>query len=290
VDIPNSLADSPAAVHRVAGPIAAPSGPYGEQAWWIPVRTTGSREVLLEARVYRPSGSGPFPLVTINHGVPRDESDINLRKIRLRFQQAAQWFVNRGFAVAVPLRHGFGKSEGDFAEQSGPCDSRNYIAEGGATSLDMLDVIRYMQKQTFVDARKVIVVGQSGGGLGALVIAGDAPDGVLGIISFAGSRGSAKTGTVCCETDLVSTMAILGARNRLPGIWLFSENDQYFGSALAPPLFRAYSTVSIPSVTFVRLPSFGGDGHRILYDANPELWAKPVSSFLRRLVPNESDR
>lgn len=252
--------------------------------WRIPVVATSGKTVLLQAEVYRPSGNDPFPLATINHGVPRDESIENLRRTKLRFSQAAEWFARRGFAVAVALRQGFGDSEGEFSEHSGPCEDRDYLAEGRATAADMLGIVAYMQNQPFVDATRIVIVGQSGGGLGALTIATNPPAGVLGIVSFAGARGSKEPGMVCCEEKLVAAMGILGAQNRLPGVWLFSENDQYFGSALANQLYEAYASASTPKVGFVRLPSFGNDGHRILYAATPDVWSSPVAAFLEKLA------
>ena len=221
--------------------------------------------------------------MTINHGVPRDESPENLKKTRIRFSKAAEWFAGRGFAVAVALRRGFGDSEGEYSERSGPNDDRDFLAESRATAANMLEIIEFMQRQPFVDPTQVIVVGQSGAGLGALTIATDPPPGIRGIISFAGARGSKEPGMVCCEERLVEAMASLGSRNRLPGLWLFSDNDRYFAPPLADRLFAAYSGASAAKVTFVRLPPFGTDGHRVLYDANPAIWAGNVAAFLGRL-------
>ena len=257
------------------------SGVHSEP-WRIPVPATSGNTVLLQAKIYFPPGKGPFPLVTINHGVPRDESTENLRKTKLRFYQAAQWFAKRGFVVAVALRQGFGDSEGEFSEQSGPCEDRDYLAEGRATAADMLGIVTFMQSQTFVDAMRVIIVGQSGGGLGALTVATKPPPGVLGVISFAGARGSKEPGMVCCEDRLIVAMTTLGTQNQLPGIWLFSENDQYFGPHLADRLYSAYSNASTPEVGFVRLPPFGSDGHRTLYAVAPMTWSSHLEAFLEK--------
>lgn len=252
--------------------------------WRIPVAAASGKTVLLQAEVYLPPGDGSFPLATINHGVPRDESPEYLKKTKVRFSQAAEWFARRGFAVAVALRQGFGGSEGEFSEHSGPCEDRDYLAEGRATAADMLGIVAHMQRQSFVDATRIVIVGQSGGGLGALTIATNPPTGVLGMVSFAGARGSKEPGMVCCEEKLVAAMEMLGAQNRLPGIWLFSENDQYFGPALANRLYAAYASASTPEVGFVPLPCFGNDGHRILYDAMPDVWSPPVAAFLEKLA------
>ena len=94
------------------GPTEAAQGSYNQQSWWVPMQEA-SRSItphLLEARVYRPAGTGPFPLVTINHGAPRPGTDV--QQARPGFAAAARWFVRRGFAVVVPMRRGYGHSGG----------------------------------------------------------------------------------------------------------------------------------------------------------------------------------
>ncbi len=88
-----------------AGPAGAPFGPDNWQQWWVPITTsaTGDRVFLLETVVYRPSGDGPFPLVTINHGKPRG-GEAAARSMHPGYDRAAGWFVDHGFAVAVPMR------------------------------------------------------------------------------------------------------------------------------------------------------------------------------------------
>lgn len=94
-----------------AGPAGAPLGPDNWQQWWVPIMTpaTGDRVFLLETVVYRPAGNGPFPLVTIDHGKPRG-SETMVPEMHPGYDVAAGWFVDHGFAVAVPMRRGYGSS------------------------------------------------------------------------------------------------------------------------------------------------------------------------------------
>jgi hypothetical protein len=87
----------------------------------------GSEESLLETTMYRPSGPGPFPLVTINHGKPRPDGT-DPSAMRPSFGAAAHWFVDRGFAVAVPMRRGYGLSSSPISDTAGPCSDRDYFA------------------------------------------------------------------------------------------------------------------------------------------------------------------
>ncbi len=46
------------------------------------------------------------------------------------FHAQAIEFARRGFAAVVLMRRGYGDSGGSYAESSGPCARRNYLARG----------------------------------------------------------------------------------------------------------------------------------------------------------------
>jgi predicted acyl esterase len=150
---------------RRAGSVNVPLGPDNKQLWWVPI-DTGIGQSLLETIVYRPSGPGPFPLVTINHGKPRP-GGADPSAMHPAFGAAAHWFVDRGFAVAVPMRRGYGSSQGPISDTAGPCSDRDYFATALTTAVDIGGVVAYLRNQYFVDRNRVVVVGQSYGGLGA---------------------------------------------------------------------------------------------------------------------------
>jgi len=100
---------------------------------------------------------------------------------------------------------------------------------------------------------------------------------VVGVINFAGGR-KAATG------DLVGAAAKLGERNRLPQLWLYSANDKLYDPALAHAMYDAFAKRSRFKVEFSELPSFSNNGHRIIYDASPTLWAAPVERFLQSVA------
>ena len=117
--------------------MAARGLPYLLEQWWVPIMTPaiGSRVFLLETVVYRPTGDGPFPLVTINHGKPRGGEAVD-QTMHLDYVLAAQWFVDRGFAVAVPMRRGYGSSQGEIGDIAGNCDDRDYFTSARLTPRD----------------------------------------------------------------------------------------------------------------------------------------------------------
>src|SRR6185436_8021615 len=74
---------------------------------------------------FKPDGDGPFPLVIISHG--RAAAAVDRAKVpRQRYTDAARYFVQRGFAVVVPTRKGYGETGGSDPEHSGACVNPAY--------------------------------------------------------------------------------------------------------------------------------------------------------------------
>ena len=277
-----------AAADPQAGPAGAPLGPDNWQQWWVPVTTaaTGSRVFLLETVVYRPTGEGPFPLVTINHGKPRGGAAA-ARVMHPGYAGAAGWFVDRGFAVAVPMRRGYGASQGEIGDIAGSCNDRDYFTSARLTAAEIEGVIAYMQRQSFVDPKNVVVLGHSWGALGALGVAYDAPTGVVGIINFAGGGGSFAPGQICGGPDRLTTdIGRLGTSDHIPELWLYAENDHYFAPPLAHAMFEVYRAKARAPITFVDLPPFDTDGHFTIVRGAPTIWAPAVGDFLAGLPKN----
>ena len=244
----------------------------------LPITVSGEK-FNLEARVFHPPGNGPFPLVIINHGTPISIADAGAAK--LGFTQAAEWFAHNGSVVVVPLRPGFGNSDGPYMEPEGRCNNRDYVSEGRETAKVEAAIVASAAKFPDVDAIHIIVVGHSAGGFGAIALGDEPPSGVIGIINFAGGRGGDDNEEICGgKKRLIDATRDLGSNNQIPQLWLYGANDHFFPPSLGHALFDAYKEGSKAPMTFVDLPSFGKDGHQILSDANPSVWSEPVSQFI----------
>jgi dienelactone hydrolase len=236
----------------------------------------------LAARMFHPPGPGPFPLVIINHGTPVSLRDAAGEK--LGYTNAARWFANQGYVVLVVLRPGFGASDGPYLEKSGPCDHRDYVQDGRETAAVESAIVRAASQLPKIDPHRIVVVGQSAGGFGAIALADDPPPGVAGVISFAGGRGGDDHDNICGGTQrLVDATATFGRANRLPQLWLFAANDHFFAPPLAHAMFQAYQAGSQPPLRFIDLPAFADDGHKTFSNADPSVWAQPVLSFLHQI-------
>jgi dienelactone hydrolase len=270
-----------AALGIAAGPALAQDSAGGSaRDQRLAIRLDG-RTFSLAARVFRPNGSGPFPLVVINHGTPVSVKDA--ANERLGYTKGARWFTAHGFVVVVALRPGFGDSDGPYMETGGPCDDRDYAHEGRETAAVESAIVRSAARLPDVDPAHIVVVGQSAGGFGAIALAAAPPPGVVGVISFAGGRGGDDHERVCSgAARLAQAARVFGAANRVPQFWLFAANDHFFAPPVAHAVPGLQRRLAAP-VRFVDLLPFDGDGHLTFGEANPSVWAPEVAQFLARV-------
>jgi hypothetical protein len=90
-----------------------------EQVVKIPVsekRLSGEKQFNLEATIFKPNGEGPFPLLILSHGSPRGGETERHAMKRARYIHQSREFINMGFVVALPMRRGYGHSDGNWAE------------------------------------------------------------------------------------------------------------------------------------------------------------------------------
>ncbi|HVJ56116.1 MAG TPA: alpha/beta hydrolase [Aliidongia sp.] len=240
----------------------------------------GGSEITLEGTVTRPDRPGRFPLALINHGSPRKREDDSLVS-PTRFSAVAIDFARRGWAAVVVMRRGYGRSGGSVVENSGPCNDPDYLQAADRSADDVTSVLQALRRVDWVDPDRVLLVGQSTGGMAVLATAARSPPGVVGILNFAGGRGSRGPDDVCRPDLLVAAMGGFGRTTKIPSLWIYAENDHYFGPELARSMFRDYAAHGAPA-EFFAAPQNGEDGHGLFLNGI-ELWREPVEGFLRKL-------
>ncbi len=193
-------------------------------------------------------------------------------------------FARRGWAAVILMRRGYGDSGGGYAERVGPCDNPDYVKAASASVADMRAAIAHLSSRPDIDPARIVSAGQSAGGLATVALTADPPKGLVAGISFAGGRGSRSEDEVCREERLVEAMRRFGQRSRLPMLWVYTENDRFFGPALARKMRDAFVGAG-GQVQFVLMPPFGRDGHSLFAQGIPQ-WTPVVDKFFeaQRLV------
>jgi dienelactone hydrolase len=242
----------------------------------IPTPDSGARG--LEAILLRPDLPGRLPLVLINHGSPPTGEE-RRNTTPLGYLPQAMEFARRGWAAVIVMRRGFGDSAGAYAESVGFCPNPDFLTAALASAADLRATVHHLQQRPDIDRSRLLVVGQSTGGLATVALSADPPAGMLAAINFAGGMRSPR----CIDKlePLVTAVSTLGKRSRVPMLWVYSENDQYFGPELAERLRDAFSAGG-GNVEFVKALPFGKDGHSLFTGRGIPYWVPYVDRFLAK--------
>lgn len=223
----------------------------------------------------------PAPVLVLGHGrAAYAEKRAGLGRARMSRESA--FFVRRGFIVAVPTRIGYGVSGGEDVEDSGACQDKRYAPGYAAAARQTLQVLEAVRTQR-PDAAKnrAVVVGQSYGGATAIAVGAAQPAGVQAVINFAGGGGGnpqTQPGRPCGPQRLEQLFAGYGATLRIPSLWLYAQNDLYFGATYPKEWFSAFRAAG-GTGEFIQFPPQGEDGHQTFSRA-PEVWQPRVAEFL----------
>jgi dienelactone hydrolase len=246
-----------------------------EKVVWVPMSVPGG-EVRLQTTVYKPDGPGPFPLVIISHGVPFEKTLESEIRSRHRYCLQSEEFVKRGFAVAIPMRRGYGKSSGGKNEAM-----VNIAAFGLLDAQDIQATIDFMSREPSIDGKRIVLVGQSGGGLASLAHGSFGNPDVRGIINFAG--GLRRTGVAAWELDMAQAFGMYAKTTKAPSLWFYTENDSYFSPTTARGAYEAYKQ-SGGQARYLALPPFKKDGHGLFGDGEGRtIWVGEVDKFLSQI-------
>jgi dienelactone hydrolase len=184
----------------------------------------------------------------------------------------------------MPLRRGFGATGGEFAEDPGTCNDAAYSRGERAAAADVLAAYAFARRLPYVDASRIILAGQSAGGVAALYAAAQAPDGLLAVVSFAAGRGAdpARPGVPCAGERMAAVFEEVGRSLRAPALLYYTENDLLFGPQASRAWFARLKAGGA-GAEYVLQPPFGANGHFLFTDpAGAALWLPVVERFFAR--------
>ncbi|MDO5652737.1 MAG: alpha/beta hydrolase [Brachymonas sp.] len=232
---------------------------------------------------------GPRPLAVLLHGRPADEkSRVTLG--RARFTAAVNYLTRMGYVVAVPTRVGYGVSTGPDLEASGSCTQRNFAPGFDAAAKQTEVVIQTLRRRPDVSATGTVLIGHSYGGVVALATAARLPQGVRAVVNVSGGAGGdpqRRPQQPCSVQELAQQMRQFGRNNPVPSVWIYAENDQFFGATTPRMWFDAYRQAG-GKAQFINVGRRGTDGHT-LFTHFTGVWQKEAAPWLR-LAPSTGRR
>ena len=262
-----------AALFLCASPYAVAQAPALNAALNESVIMISKRGVFtleLETTLYKPDGEGPFPVAVVNHG--KAPGDTRFQG-RYRPSLAARYFLQRGYAVVVPMRQGFSKSNGSYI--GGGC---NVESNGRVQADDVKAALDYVGAQPWADKTNIVVVGQSHGGWTTLAFGAQNYPGVKALVNFAG--GLRQPDCIAWENNLANGAAAYAKDTQLKSLWFYGDNDSFFNTATYRAMFDKYKAAG-GQAKLVAFGVFGTDAHSLFGSAlGAPIWQPEMTRFL----------
>ena len=233
---------------------------------------TGLFSVQLETTLFKPNGPGPFPVVIMNHG---KELGNTAFQARARYYVISNEFVQRGYAIIMPMRKGFSQSGGSYV--GGGC---HIGGNGLAQAEDVQATLDYVRKQSWADQNNILVMGQSHGGLTTLAFGASNPPNVKALINFAGGL---RNNDCPWAQSLIDAFESYGATTKIPSLWFYGANDSYFNPEIVRKMYGAYTSAG-GDAKLIAYGAFKNDSHVMSSSADGvAIWWPETEALLKRV-------
>jgi len=249
----------------------------------VPVAAAGASIVVTS---FRPRGNGPFPWIVHSHGTA-GTVEANRAIGRNRNLGLARQWVQRGYAVLVPVRRGYGASGGkSFGDSYGKCSScPDFRRAGEGAALDLLATIEWAKSQPDLDAKRWLLAGQSAGGFASIYTASKRPAGLVAVLAFAPGRGGrpdTHPGETCASDRMAELFAAIAPQIAVPVLWFYAENDEYIGPRVQKLWFESFRAAGGHGELVVVPPFPERRGHAVFSSsAGVPLWTAAVAAFFK---------
>ena len=236
-----------------------------------------SGSLRIQAYVYQPEGDGPFPAVIYNHGT-RDGRE----RASSPFPHVGKMLTRAGYAVLVPERRGYGKSDGEIWWQEVGSDQSRLILRLQAETDDVLASIDYLRTLSRVDTKRLAVMGWSFGGV-VTMLAAARSTAFLAAVDQAG-------GALTWEGNSYMRSALIAAaeKSATPTLFMVARNDRTISSVTTlADIFRkrnAPHRLVIYEPFTPSQPGRAAPGHALFSSQGASLWESDVIEFLGRYL------
>jgi dienelactone hydrolase len=198
-----------------------PQNPQNATPYETIFYTSTKGELKLEAYFYKPAtatsnaAQGPLPLIIYNHG-----SRAGTERDEVPMAFVATMLTGAGYAVLVPERRGYGKSDGPtFTEDIGADRGPRFLARLEAEADDVLAALDYAKAHLPIDPKHVAIMGWSFGGIVTTLAAGRSEGFVADITQAPGALNWDHV------PALREHLIAAAGKTRIPSLCMAAEND-----------------------------------------------------------------
>jgi dienelactone hydrolase len=234
----------------------------------------------IEGYLYKPAGNGPFPLIVYNHG-SREGQD----RAENPFPFIGRLLTTAGYAVLVPERRGYGKSDGTtFREEVGADTAGRFLNRLHAETDDVRAALEFVKGDPDLDTSRTAILGWSLGGIISVFAASQAG----AFFAIVDQAGGALTWPR--SPALQSALRDAGRNVQAPILCLDAENDATTAAAKTVCDAAKARGVSAelkiyPPFTPAQNANNVAPGHLIFSGQGVSIWGRDVLAFLNSHRP-----
>ncbi len=210
--------------------------------------TYTSDSLKIKGYLYRPAGTGPFPVVVVSHG-SRERGELSQPN---RYEWLGYRLSRLGYLTFAPERRGYGGSEGEgVVGGAGGYRSLQHGVPGEVK--DVLAALDFLKGRPDVDEKRIVLVGKSLGGLVGLLVAAERPE-LRAVVSLAGGFG---IGARMMGPEMVFVEAELKSaarRIQIPTLLMHVENDRIVPAQFSRLVHEGLQKRGVPTVAKIYPP------------------------------------
>jgi len=222
----------------------------------------------IEAYLYKPDGDGPFPLIVYNHGTRGSEA-----RQEVPFRYVGAMLRDAGYAVLVPERRGYGKSDGEAAAGADAAEGLRREAS------DVLAALALIRTLPYVDQTRLGMMGWSFGGI-VTIFALAASNAFRVAIDQAGGALSWRKNAALRQAILAAAQSV-----KIPVLFMDAENDATIAAVTETAAVLEKNRIPqelkiYPAFTPSRNPDGIAPGHLIFGAEGSAIWKADALAFL----------
>jgi len=252
-------------------------------------------EIRLVAYVYRPVKKDRHKVVLFSHGSCAGLSRSPKEAMDAPPVPVVSFFVSRGYTLVAPMRRGRNESSGTYVEEcsvfTNQCTVEDQIPRGERAMKEALADTNAVIDQLIIGKlaprdSKIIAGGISRGGFLSLILAGERPTLVEGVVNFVGGW----LGVSDRLTDAQSKARMDDQKARLeraakrftgPSVWFYAARDPFYKDGVAQELHKYWTDAGGKGEFFYIADHNLQSGHVVA--TNPTLWSKQVQALLSKI-------
>lgn len=257
----------------------------------VPMKGAGifGRTLELHTEVFKPDGKGPFPVLIYAHGRSGTQQERSaMTEVVPRAYM--QFWIKRGFAVVASARPGYGKTGSGDREMPGHSWSPSGSCQGTPNPEQVAKIagdavqatIDWVRGEAWANGSKIVLSGNSVGGLTTVSLGATEQKGVVAFINFAGGiagNPALSPGKSCAPELVREAYKKYGMSARMPNLWIYAENDLFWGTETPKEWHAAFAAGGSKTRLVTTPPLPGQDGHELIF-IGQSLWSPYVDDFL----------